>query len=74
MRVVQSRKLLRMFDSSMWSAVHLAVSKWEMECAEVDRDYFHSGCTGNAETVAGGVSRDLAGVEMVVVAVQHRDA
>ena len=43
------KKLLRMLDSSIWLAVLLAVSKREEEWADVDQDYFHSGCTGNAE-------------------------
>ena len=43
------KKLLRVFDSSMWAAVLLAVSKREEESVDVDQDYFHSGCTGNAE-------------------------
>lgn len=43
------RKILQVFDSSMHSAVLLAVSKREEESLEVDHDYFHSGCTGNAE-------------------------
>ena len=43
------KKLLWVFDSSMCSAVHLAVSKREKESVEVDRNYFHSRCTGNAE-------------------------
>jgi hypothetical protein len=33
----------------MRSAVLLAVSKWEEESVNVGWDYFHSGCTGNAE-------------------------
>jgi hypothetical protein len=48
-QAAQSRKLLREFDSSMWSAVLLAVPKREEEPMDADRDYFHSRCTGNAE-------------------------
>jgi hypothetical protein len=54
------KKILRMFDSSMWCAVLLAVSKREEEFVEGDRDYFHSGCTGNAE-------RQLPGSQFSVV-------
>jgi hypothetical protein len=42
-------KIVRQFDSSMWSAALLAVPRREKELTEVDRDYFHSGRTGNAE-------------------------
>jgi len=38
-----------MLDYFMCSAAHLAVSKREEEFVEVDQDYFHSRCTGNAE-------------------------
>jgi hypothetical protein len=40
---------MRVFDFSMRSAVLLAVSKWEDGSMDAGRDYFHSGCTGNAE-------------------------
>jgi hypothetical protein len=41
--------LLEELDSSIQRAVLLAVSKREEEFVEADQDYFHSGCTGNAE-------------------------
>jgi hypothetical protein len=47
--VQQAGELLRLLDSPIWLAVLLAVSKWEEESVAVDQDYFHSGCTGNAE-------------------------